>query len=53
MAKPNFPLNLNRRRLMISVAVLPAASIVPGMQCAIGGALGVGVNFSSRQTSTT
>jgi uncharacterized protein HemY len=32
MAKQEFPWNINRRRLLVSVAALPAASVVPGIQ---------------------
>ena len=32
MAKANFPLNINRRRLLVSVVALPVASIVPGAE---------------------
>ena len=35
MAKPDFPLNIDRRRrLLASVVALPAASIVPGVKAA-------------------
>ncbi len=32
MARQDFPLNISRRRLLVSAAVLPAASIVPGAE---------------------
>ena len=32
MAKADFPLSMDRRRLLFSAAALPAASIVPGIQ---------------------
>jgi hypothetical protein len=33
MAKEDFPLNIDRRRLLVSAVALPAASVVPGIQC--------------------
>jgi hypothetical protein len=33
MAKTDFPLSMHRRRLLVSVAAVPVASILPGMQC--------------------
>ncbi len=32
MAGPDFPLTINRRRLLASAVALPAASIVPGVR---------------------
>jgi len=33
MAKTDFRLNIDRRRLLVSAVALPAASVVPGIQC--------------------
>ena len=32
MAKTDFPLNINRRRLLVSAAAIPVANIVPGAE---------------------